>query len=421
MTDGPATRARLERARERLLATGACAAGAGIRPLVADSWQRSLRAGLDPERAVAPVDLVDDDLEQWRRSHPLAGVMPVVRRLLVDDAVDAGLLVAVSDAAGRLLWVEGAAQTRARMEAIHFVEGASWTESAAGTNAPGTALVLDRPVQILAGEHLARPVTPWSCAAAPVHDPDTGAVLGAVDLTGGDEVATPHALSAVRATVAAVERELQLQRLLRQQAGAARVRLRTLGVPAAVLESDRGRTRLSLRHSELLALLVDRPDGFTGDELAVALSDDDLAPVTLRAELSRLRSVLEGHGVGLAGRPYRLESPGALPGALYSDLAELRRRVAAGDLTGAVDLYRGDLLPTSDAPAVRRLRDRLRDELRAGLVAAGDPDLLLRYADTEHGRLDWLAWRAAYDALDPASPRWPRVRDHLALLEHELG
>lgn len=421
MQDPLAPRARLERAREDFV-TNRVADGR-LRPLVADSWRRSLNAGLDPERAMAPVELVDDDLEQWRRSHPLAGVMPVVRRLLVDDAVDAGLLVAVSDAAGRLLWVEGSARTRARMEGIHFVEGASWTESAVGTNAPGTALVLDRPVQILAGEHLARPVTPWSCAAAPVHDPDTGAVLGAVDVTGGDEVATPHALSAVRATVAAVERELQLQRLLSLQgSGPVRTRLRTLGVPAAVLESARGRTRLSLRHSELLALLADRPDGFTGDELAVALSDDDLAPVTLRAELSRLRSVLEGHGIGLACRPYRLEAgPGGLPPGLHSDLGELRRRIAVGDLTGAVDLYRGDLLPTSDAPAVRRLRDRLRDELRAGLIASGDPDLLLRYADTEHGRLDWLAWRAAYDSLDPASPRWQRVHEHLAELERELG
>ena len=115
--------------------------------------------------------------------------MPVIRRLLVESAADAGLLVAVSDAVGQLLWVEGSPSMRSRAEAMHFVPGADWSEISAGTNAPGTSLALDRPVQIFGAEHLARQVAPWSCSAAPIHDPDTGAVLGVLDLTGGAEVA----------------------------------------------------------------------------------------------------------------------------------------------------------------------------------------------------------------------------------------
>ncbi|WP_293787895.1 GAF domain-containing protein, partial [uncultured Aeromicrobium sp.] len=180
-----------------------------IRPLVRDSWQRSVSGGVDPERSVAPVNIDDDLLEQIRRGHPLAVAMPVVRRLLVESASEAGLLVAVSDAVGQLLWVEGAAQLRREAEQMAFVPGADWSERRVGTNAPGTALALDRPVQILGPEHLARPVTPWSCSAAPIHDPDTGAVLGVLDLTGGPEVASVQSLSLVRATVAAVEAELR--------------------------------------------------------------------------------------------------------------------------------------------------------------------------------------------------------------------
>jgi hypothetical protein len=33
--------------------------------------------------------------------HPLAAAMPLIRRLLVDRAAEAGLLVAVTDAAGQ--------------------------------------------------------------------------------------------------------------------------------------------------------------------------------------------------------------------------------------------------------------------------------------------------------------------------------
>ena len=184
-----------------------------LRPVVSESWRRSLRSGLDPERSLARLPLDDARLADARTAHPLAVGMPVIRRLLVEEAAEAGLLVAVSDAAGQLLWVEGDPVLRARAENMHFLPGADWSEESAGTNAPGTALALGRPVQIFGPEHLLRPVTPWSCSAAPIREPDTGAILGVLDLSGGPEVAGPQTLALVRATVAAVEAELRLSRL----------------------------------------------------------------------------------------------------------------------------------------------------------------------------------------------------------------
>ena len=135
-------RARSSREHDRFLATGPHRPA--VRPLVARSWQRCLRNGLDPEASFAPVELVDDALEPWREGAPARRrSMPVIRRLLVDDAAEAGLLVAVSDAAGRLLWVEGDAAARAAPSACTSCAGARWTEASAGTNAPGTALALD--------------------------------------------------------------------------------------------------------------------------------------------------------------------------------------------------------------------------------------------------------------------------------------
>ena len=67
---------------------------------------------------------------------------------------------------------------------------------------------LDHAVQIYGSEHYRRSVQPWSCSAAPVHSPVTGELLGAIDVTGGDHVASPQMLTLVRATVAAVEAEL---------------------------------------------------------------------------------------------------------------------------------------------------------------------------------------------------------------------
>jgi transcriptional regulator of acetoin/glycerol metabolism len=201
----------LNSAHDRFVITGQ--ADLALRQVVSESWRRSVDAGLDPEGAMARIGLDDQRLAEIRAGHPLAVAMPVIRRLLLASLTDAGMLFAVSDAAGQVLWVEGDPDLRARAENMHFLPGADWSEASAGTNAPGTALAINAPVQLLGPEHLARQVTPWSCAASPIHDIDTGAMLGVLDITGGNDVAAPQTLALVRATVAAVEAELRLERL----------------------------------------------------------------------------------------------------------------------------------------------------------------------------------------------------------------
>src|ERR1700712_3346588 len=252
----------LRAAHERLITCSGGAAGASVRSVVRDSWRRSLGSGVDPDGSLPPVELLDDDLLAYRAAHPLAPVMPVIRRLLVEDAEADQMIVAVTDAAGRMLWVEGDFQLRSRAAGMNFVEGARWAEEVAGTNAPGTALAVDHAVQIYGSEHYRRPVQPWSCSAAPVHDPVTGALLGAIDVTGGDHVASPHVLTLVRATVAAVESELRWQHREQVHRGGPlplqrlTPRLEVLGRERARLTLPTGPLELSVRHSELLLLLA---------------------------------------------------------------------------------------------------------------------------------------------------------------------
>ncbi len=390
-----------------------------LRRVVVDSWRRSLGSGLDPEFSRAPIRLDDAQLAKIRAAHPLAVAMPLIRRLLVESAAEAGLLVAVSDAAGQLLWVEGDHDLRTRAEAMHFLPGADWSEASAGTNAPGTALALGRPVQILGAEHLVRPVTPWSCSAAPIREPDTGAVLGVLDLTGGPEVASPQTMALVRATVAAAEAELKLERLQPTtprrptRRGYAVPRLSTLGVRGVQIRTGAGAITLSLRHSELTVLLALHPEGFTAGELAVALSEQEHSSVTIRAELSRLRAAWGP--IGLRSRPYAITTPIAL------DVREVRTELERNNVRRAVAHYRGPLLPLSESPAVAELRDDLHQALRSRLIAAGDADALLAFADTAHGHDDFEIWQAAYAALPASSPRLTEVEAHLQTLDAALA
>lgn len=392
---------------------------AGVRPIVLDSWRRSLRSGVDPDGTLPPVEFTDTELERYRSAHPLAAVMPVVRRLLVDSAADTALIVAVTDAAGRLLWVEGEHRLRDRAaSALNFVEGARWDEAAAGTNAPGTALALDRAVQIFASEHFARNVAPFSCSAAPIHDPETGDVLGALDVTGGDAVVSPQAFALVRATVAAVEAELRLHRLLPPPATTALSavpghRLDVLGRDQAMLTRGAGGIRLGLRHSELLLALARHPQGLSADHLAVLLYDADPASVTVRAEMARLRHVVAD--LGLASRPYRLRT------GLRTDADRVRELLEQGSVRRALAAYPGPVLPRSHAPVVAAVRDELARHVRTAVLGQRDPELLLDYARGPDGATDVGVWRAALAALPAGSARRAAVTAHLEQLDHDLN
>ncbi|MGW4393123.1 GAF domain-containing protein [Streptomyces sp. NPDC004685] len=396
----PSERVRvLRRAHETFTAAGTVSRP--VRPVVADSWRRSAGAHVSPD-ASAAVELSDGDLGTYRTEHPLARVMPLFRELMGTFARDGEHLLAVCDAHGRLLWVEGDRTTRQRAGTMNFVPGARWSETAMGTNAPGTAVAVDRPVQVFAAEHFIRRVQPWTCAAAPVHDPRSGRLLGAVDITGGDGLAHPHSLAFVQAVARAAESQLAL--LAPPPSDADSLRLTALGRDEALLVTSAGRKiRLSRRHSEILVLLARHPEGLTGDELLCALYEDEsVTPVTLRAELARLRRVL-GPDI-LGSRPYRLASP------VESDFGTVERRLGTGAVTAAAAAFGGPLLPGSQAPAVVRIRRRLTDEMRAALIARGDPDLLADWAHAPWGEEDLDVWRALA-SVRPAPPVLARLKE----------
>ncbi len=364
----------------------------GVRSLVLDSWRRSVSEGVDPQADAPPLVWAPEDLAAARDRSPLQGAMPMIRSLLTQPVEASGHVVAVGDAQGHLLWVEGDKKLRSRAEEMGFVPGTQWSEGAAGTNAPGTALTLNAPVQIFASEHFRGTVQPWSCTAVPIHDPHTGRVLGVLDVTGESQVATPQALAMVRATAMAVEQWLAVQQPARVGA-----QLLVLGRRRGVLRRDGHELQLSTRHSELMVLLAASEHGLSGERLAVMLHEHDVPLVTVRAEMARLRKIL-GEGV-LQSRPYRLTEP------VVTDAQEVIDALDRGDTRAAMALYTGPLLPTSQSPEIAEMRGDLRARVRRGALMSKDADALMQFAVGEDGRDDVEVIQAALLALPPTSPK----------------
>jgi hypothetical protein len=443
-----------------------------VRAVVTQSWERCARAGVDPERTLAPIHLDEAEVaDRWER-HPLHAAMDSIQALLGDFCWDASHLAVIMDVDGCLIYLDGHPSVRRQAERMHFVPGAQWSESAAGTNAPGTALAVGHFVQIFSTEHFSRIVHPWTCAAAPVRDPDTGLPIAAIDLTSRLKTAHPHSLALALAAARLAESELVTLARQRDEKLRARFAERAAGggaVPAGVANlhgavlasrattlpsrlevppeggevvlpggarllaervpdghllwagrSHGGRAardttlrldvlgrdvatatlgstslRLTRRHSEILLLLALHPRGMTGEQLEAELYGDEVHPVTIRAEMSRLRPRL---GPWLAAKPYRLLC------GVSCDLLDVQHAVERGDVAEALERYGGPVLAASSAPGIVTVRRRTERALRRSLLEAEDADGLWRWSRGP-GAGDVSVLRALVRTLEPGDPR----------------
>jgi hypothetical protein len=150
-----------------------------------------------------------DEQRSVREAHPQSAVVPLLHRTLTGVADEAAHVVLVTDAEGRILWRDGPAGLLAVADGVGLVPGTRWSEDAIGTNAMGTTLAVDAPVQIHSAEHLVVTYHAWTCVAAPVHDPDTGAILGAVDISGPLHTVHPALVQLVSAAAQLAEHQLR--------------------------------------------------------------------------------------------------------------------------------------------------------------------------------------------------------------------
>ncbi|MDL4820812.1 GAF domain-containing protein [Actinomadura opuntiae] len=461
------------------------------RPPIAESWRRSRDAGVDAAVAAAPLVFDRDTVADARGAHPLDPHLPLLRDLLHGVADETEHLMVITDEAGHALWTQGPPAIRREAERIGLMEGFCWAEGAVGTNGIGTALATGRAEYVYATEHVAHVLHRWSCAGAPITDPDSGRVIGCIDVSATVEKLHPATVALVAAAARLAESRLEVdmrrrderlrERFLRHLRGAGVLVTATGRILAAGREDWRGRRLvvpseggavtlpdgrlavaeplgevyllrppsgaapgagpgaggrsggdgrplltlsllgtdqpsarldgahlpLTLRHAEILALLALHPEGLSGDRLSWHLYGDEGSPVTVRAEIHRLRAQLGGL---VRAKPYRLDC------AIDADFLTVRRLLDEGDVAAAVRLYDGELLPRSDAPAVRAERDELAVRIRRSALDRGGADALWTYAQTEQGRTDLEALERLADVLPQDDPRLPAVATRRARL-----
>ncbi|WP_431101366.1 sigma-54-dependent Fis family transcriptional regulator [Roseateles noduli] len=198
----------LRAARRELLDTGRLSV-ATLDEGLSRSWLRSRDFGLSPvgRPPGAPHASGAQLRRALERQHELVAHARPVMEDLFEQTRDGDGLVILADAQGLLLGALGDGRFVDRAQRVALRPGAIWDERWRGTNAIGTALVEQRPVSVLGGEHFLERNAFLSCTAAPIRDPQ-GRVLGVLDLSGEQHGFQRHTLALVRSAARMVEHRL---------------------------------------------------------------------------------------------------------------------------------------------------------------------------------------------------------------------
>lgn len=186
-----------------------------LRPVIARSWERCMKQGVDPRSGQCPYKVSNDELHARLDKYDflLKAAAPFMESLY-QFVRDSGFVVVLADADACILKVIGTENADERA-AVYHTPGAIWKEEYAGNTAIGTALIEGTPLQIHALEHYCKDFLPWTCSAAPIRDPD-GRIVGALDMSGSKELVHCHTLGMVVAAVTAIENQMAMNRAVRE-------------------------------------------------------------------------------------------------------------------------------------------------------------------------------------------------------------
>ena len=185
------------------------------RGVVRDSWQRSMQHAVRADLPMAPLVLSDVSLQLAQER---ADWVPLALRAAerLNDAFTNGHILSLFDAQGRMLSCNGDPAVLDGLAAINFRPGGLWTEDAVGTNGPGTALATGRAVHIVGAEHFCEAWHGWHCAAVPVTDVSSSALLGVIDISGFSRNAHPHTLQLAKSLASSVHEMLSAREMERR-------------------------------------------------------------------------------------------------------------------------------------------------------------------------------------------------------------
>ncbi len=158
----------------------------GVRPEVATSWYRCREQyHVDPGLTMAPPASAQEEpsTEHTLEHEIVFAQLGGAAASIAKDVESVGGVVTVTDAAGRILTVQGDKETLGRARDSNMAPWSCWSEWATGTNGMGTALEAPGAVLISGPEHWCTGFDEWVCAGVAVRDAVTREAVAVLDVS----------------------------------------------------------------------------------------------------------------------------------------------------------------------------------------------------------------------------------------------
>lgn len=181
--------------------------------IIIRSHERSKKFGIKKQQQASRKILGEEELQSLLQTET---ALRDVAHPIINDFYklleSSGFIIILTDEEACVLDVMGDRETIARAKRSGIYPGVYLNEENIGTNAMGTAIKENAPVQVSAREHFIEAFHVWTCSAAPIHDPE-GEMIGTLNFTADKKLVHPHTLGLVMAAVRAIENSLQNQRI----------------------------------------------------------------------------------------------------------------------------------------------------------------------------------------------------------------
>ncbi|HBV95920.1 MAG: hypothetical protein JL50_04690 [Peptococcaceae bacterium BICA1-7] len=184
----------------------------GLRPEIADSWERSQQYGVSPATP-KPVLCTNSELSQYRRNSRLLiySSVPVLENTL-EFLAGSDFIMGLFDTNAVVLKTFGDESSLHWAAGVGLVEGAKWSEDVMGTNAATLGLKLARPISLEGCENFSRIQVEMNCSFAPIIDQAIQKLVGGLILAGPADISNNLSLGMVTSATKHIESKIAFDR-----------------------------------------------------------------------------------------------------------------------------------------------------------------------------------------------------------------
>ncbi len=183
-----------------------------VRSVIYDSWVRSKNHKVNPMEVKSYSLSSSEFTELLRKKEDLLSIAHSYMLNLYLFVKGSNFIVLLTDEQGYILDLIGDDDIiQTRIKTSNLLIGSNRSEEYAGTNAIGTCLVIDKPIQVLGEEHYVKSHHPFTCSGAPIHD-EEGRIIGCLNITGPREKIHTHTLGMVVAAVDGIEKGMKMKK-----------------------------------------------------------------------------------------------------------------------------------------------------------------------------------------------------------------